>query len=504
MSMIKIENLSYTYPSGSEPVFENLNFQIDSDWKLGLIGRNGCGKTTLFRLLMGADSYSGRILSQIPFAYFPYPVKDPERLTTEILSEICPLAEEWEFMRELGYLEAEIEILYRPFDTLSHGEQTKALLAALFLNEDQFLLIDEPTNHLDLHARELVAAYLNRKKGFLLVSHDRSFLDGCVDHILAFNRSSIEIQKGTFSSWWENKEQRDSLALATNEKLKKEISRLSEASRRTSNWSDQVEKSKSGTTNSGSKLDKGFVGHKSAKMMKRAKNLETRQQEAIREKSGLLSDIETVDSLKMQTQPYHADLLVRAAHLTAAYDDRILFSDLTFEVHQGDRIALDGKNGTGKSTLLKLILDAADAREDQVQNLSGLTMSGELSSASGLQISYVSQETADLMGTLSDYAEKHHIEESLFLTVLRKLGFARAQFAKRIEDFSEGQKKKVLLARSLTEPAHLYIWDEPLNYIDIYFRMQLEELIEAYHPTMLFVEHDRTFREQIATKILEL
>ncbi len=133
-------------------------------------------------------------------------------------------------MRELSYLDVSSEVLYRPFETLSNGEQTKVLLAALFLNEGNFLLIDEPTNHLDMQAREIVAKYLNRKKGFILVSHDRRFLDGCVDHILSINRTNIEVQSGNFSSFMENFERRQEFESSKNDRLKKDIKRLQVAS----------------------------------------------------------------------------------------------------------------------------------------------------------------------------------------------------------------------------------------------------------------------------------
>lgn len=134
--------------------------------------------------------------------------------------------------------------MYRPFDSLSNGEQTKVLLATLFIKENSFLLIDEPTNHLDMKARKLVSDYLKSKSGFILVSHDRSFLDNCVDHILSINKTNIEIQKGNFSSWWENKSRQDHFELAENEKLRKDIKRLSDSAKRTGNWSHEVEKTK--------------------------------------------------------------------------------------------------------------------------------------------------------------------------------------------------------------------------------------------------------------------
>ena len=159
---------------------------------------------------------------------FPYPITDKERQTADILQEICPDAKEWEIRRELSYLDVEMEVLWRTFETLSNGEQTKILLAALFLSEGNFLLIDEPTNHLDTAAREKVSEYLNKKKGFILVSHDRRFLDGCVDHILSINRADIEVQSGNFSSWMENFERRQESELLQNERLKKDISTTAE------------------------------------------------------------------------------------------------------------------------------------------------------------------------------------------------------------------------------------------------------------------------------------
>ena len=157
MSMIKVEDLSFSYPGSYDDIFENVNFTIDTDWRLGFVGRNGRGKTTFLRLLMGMYEYSGKIISSVSFDYFPYPVKDRSVYTEEIINEICPEAEQWEIVRELSYLKVSDEVLWRPFETLSNGEQTKVMLAALFLNEGHFMLIDEPRNHLDTLGRELLA-----------------------------------------------------------------------------------------------------------------------------------------------------------------------------------------------------------------------------------------------------------------------------------------------------------------------------------------------------------
>lgn len=236
MSLIQVSDLSFTYEGSFDPVFEEVSFQIDTDWKLGLTGRNGRGKTTLLRLLQGGLTYTGSISASVRFDYFPCPVKDPSLMAYEVLENLpgSDRYEFWELLRELGRLQVAEEILYRPFKSLSGGERTKLLLAALFLQKN-FLLIDEPTNHLDQEGRRLVSRYLSSKKGFILVSHDRVFLDGCVDHILAVNRTGIEVQKGNFSSWRENKRRQDAFELAENDRLKKDIRRLQAAARQSGN-----------------------------------------------------------------------------------------------------------------------------------------------------------------------------------------------------------------------------------------------------------------------------
>ena len=192
MSMIDVVKLSFSYEGSFEEVFRDVSFRIDTDWKLGFVGRNGRGKTTFLNLLLGKYKYQGQISASIEFAYFPYDVKEKDRTVLEILEEINPRFEEWQLFRELSLLKVDAEVLYRPFNTLSYGEQEKVLLAVLFLGEERFLLIDEPTNHLDAEARRQIAQYLNKKKGFILVSHDRNFLDSCVDHILSINKMNIE------------------------------------------------------------------------------------------------------------------------------------------------------------------------------------------------------------------------------------------------------------------------------------------------------------------------
>lgn len=493
MSLIQISHLTFAYDGSYDVIFEDVSFQLDTDWKLGFTGRNGRGKTTFLKLLLGKYEYQGKITSSVTFDYFPFEVAQKQRNTIEIIEELVPDCEYWQIKKELSLLDVKEDILWRPFCHLSNGEQTKVLLSALFLKENHFLLIDEPTNHLDTLGRKTVSNYLKNKKGFILVSHDRQFLDDSIDHILSINKQNIEVQKGNFTSWQQNKQKQDSFELSENEKLKREIQSLSAAAKRTANWSNKVEKTKkTGRDSSGIKPDKGYIGHKAAKMMKRSQVIKSRKETAIEEKSKLLKNIEQEQDLKLSPSRYHKQILLEVKEVSLFYGQKRVFEPVTFSIEKGDGIALQGGNGTGKTSLLKWILGEKIAFEGQIQK------------GSGLEISYVSQDTSTLNGTLQEYAQKETINYSLFLGILRKLGFAREQFEKGIEDFSGGQKKKVLLAKSLCQKAHLYIWDEPLNFIDVLSRIQIETLLLEYQPTMIFVEHDAIFTQKIATKLIEL
>lgn len=495
MSLIQVSNLTFAYDGSYDNIFENASFQIDTNWRLGFTGRNGRGKTTFLNLLLGKYPYRGSISASVSFSYFPYPVEDKSAFAIDVVEKICPDYRYWQLAREMNTLQLDEDVLYRPYETLSNGEQTKLMLAVLFLKENNFLLIDEPTNHLDIQGRELVSRYLNRKKGFILVSHDRAFLDGCVDHILSINKAGIEVQRGNFSSWYTNKQRQDAFERAENEKLKKEIRRLEETAKEKADWSDTAERRKLRRDPMEVDNVKGWrplQGAKAKKSMARSKAIEKRQQAAIDEKSRLLKNIERSDTLKIFQTAFHSKRLVHLKDVSIAYGDKPVCQGISFDIHQGDRIALQGANGSGKSSIIKLICGEE------------IPCSGEFRIGNGLQISLVSQDTAQLRGKLSDFARDSGIDESLFLAMLAKLDVPKSQMEKDMSALSAGQKKKVLLARSICQPAHLHIWDEPMNYIDVISRMQIEELLLQYQPTILFVEHDRAFCENVATGIVKL
>ena len=510
MAQIQVTDLTFSYEGSADDVLKNVSFNIDTDWRLGLIGRNGKGKTTLLNLLMGRYDYKGNIKTGIGFDYFPYQVTEEElKKGASVLMETWkPQVEMWQVLIQMNELKMDPECLYRPFETLSFGERTRVMLAVLFAAENEFLLIDEPTNHLDSRARDIVKDYLASKKGFILVSHDRDLLDGVCDHVLVLNRSTIEVQAGNFSTWWENKEKKDAFSKAENEKHLKEIGKLKAAADRTERWAEKSENSKIGFNpikeHDRSISTRAFIGAKTKKMQSRVKAYETRIDREIEEKEGLLRDIEKVTDLKIEPLLFHKEVLIDANELSLRYEGALeeLFNGLRFQVKRGDRIILTGENGCGKSSILKAILQRLDKYDHGVE--SGLAVSGTLDVAAGMTVSYVNQDTSFLSGSLKKFCEARGLNESLFLAVLRNLDLGREQFAKNMEDFSEGQKKKVLIAASLITPAHLYIWDEPLNFIDVFSRMQIEKLILQFQPTMLLVEHDVRFQEKVGTNIVRV
>ena len=525
MAMVSFHNVSFSYSEPYQPVFQHLVLNLDTDWKTGLVGRNGRGKTTFLKLLAGGLKPCEGFLS-FPSGFsplfFPFPVPHPRMKTRTVIKEsIAPFSRWEEEMREAlskgrpedlarygevetlyaqfnGYtidaavsregalLEMSEELLERPFETLSGGEQTKSRILALFLHPASFPLIDEPTNHLDMEGRACMASYLREKKeGFIVVSHDRSFLDKAVDHIIALNRRNTGLYHGNFSVYHSEKTRRDQEEREKNNRLKKEIRRLSESSRAKEEWSMKKEKEKAGSG------DKGAVGAQAARLMKRSLIIRRRAQLCKEEKSGLLKNIEVSMPLKMNIPPSLPRRILTVSDLSVSYGDQLIFSGLSFSLNKGERLAVMGPNGSGKTSLLKAILNE-------------IPFSGTIRLPRHIPVSRVSQFPPWHKGFLQPYLEAISTDETAFRHVLGILGVSGEIFHRPLETFSQGELKKVELARSLIEEGGLFIWDEPLNYIDLVSREQLEEAISSFDPTVLFIEHDKTFIERCATSMLSL
>lgn len=226
-------------------------------------------------------------------------------------------------------------------------------------------------------------------------------------------------------------------------------------------------------------------------MMKKSVTINNRIEQAINDKQGLLNNIDSTTPLSLNLQRDHHQTLLAVKDVTLSFSDHQLFDPLNFTVKQNEQVALSGRNGTGKSSLIQAIC----------HQFSG-NINGTIELANNITVSTVRQDYSDNSGSLTEFAKANHLELETFLNILRKLGVPRSILHNRIETMSMGQQKKVELARSLATPAHLYIWDEPLNYLDTYNQEQLIDLIQAYQPPLLFVEHDHHFIEQVSSKVI--
>ncbi|MGI6695970.1 MAG: ribosomal protection-like ABC-F family protein [Christensenellales bacterium] len=523
MSVIQINQLSFHYEGALAPVFEDLSLRFDSAWRLGLVGRNGRGKTTLLRLLKGELQGTGQIISAVDFDLFPFPVDLSRDAESALIDSLVPFTR-WEadmadclaagtpealtrygelqarysardgyairglLAREAALMGFEQESLSRPLSSFSPGERVRLTMAALFVRQNHFLLIDEPTNHLDMAGREKMAAYLAGKSGFLVASHDRSFLCTACDHILALEKQGARLVNGNYTTYRKNKQRQDDYERAENERIQKDIRRLRASAREKAGWSDKIEASKIGHGVG----DRGYVGAQSARMMKRALAIHGRIEKQAQQQESLLKNLEYTAKITLPLLRHKSPVLLRLEKAGFAYGKRALFERLDLVIKPGDRLALTGPNGAGKSTLLGILSG-------------GLApTTGSVWRPQGLIISHLPQTSHHLSGTPREIALARGLDLTRFLMLLRKFDLPQEHFEQNSAGFSLGQKKKLLLALSLCEPAHLYLWDEPLNDIDPESREQIEDMLIEADAALVFIEHERAFVKRVATAVLAL
>ena len=486
MSLINIRDLTFGYDGSEKNLFENISLGIDTEWRLGLSGRNGRGKTTFLKILRGELPYSGTITGVPETVLFP---------SDELICD-----EDWKIQKELNLMKTDPYIMYRPEDTLSGGERTKLMLAKLFASDGIYPLIDEPTNHLDMAGREAVADYLAAKQGFILISHDQAFMDRCTDHTLVITKTGIELTASTLSVWRENNEQRMKGEAARNDQLKKEMSSIEDAIKKNVKWASKAEgyknRSKAPSKVAEDHFRRAFEAEKSRKLMSLSKNLQNRNEKKLEEKKGLLKDLERSEKLKITGSEHHNKTPVILRDLTLMRDGVVVAEGIDLMCEQGTKISVQGPNGCGKSTLIKLLAGSAQAE--------GITYEGEAYIAPGLKVSYVCQDTSGLKGTLYDIATERGCDKTLFSTIMVKMGFGSEMLYRDASTLSLGQKKCVMIALSLCETADIYLWDEPLNYVDIYIRREIERLLKDSDITLVFVEHDKVFCENVADTVLSM
>jgi lincosamide and streptogramin A transport system ATP-binding/permease protein len=517
MSTIALEALGFHYDSPYAPVFDALDLRIDTSWRTALVGRNGRGKTTLLRLVRGElEPRRGSITMPVaPVALAPSTDGRSESTRAVVRSAVADFASmerrmqaltrrgDAESLERYGVLALEYErlggwvidhriseewaamglaesLLDRPHATLSAGERTRASIVALFLRPDGYPLIDEPTNHLDREGRAVLARYLEGKPGFLLVSHDRALLDRCCDHVVALERDGVWLHAGDYASWRRRRTEEAAHEARRRERLGREVRDLEQASRARRGWSEARERTKRGAA------DKGFVGHRAARMMKRALHAERRATEKLREKRALVR----IPEKRRPLEVIHADgpeRLLVAERVAVDVGGRRLVEGLDLVLRRGERLVLEGPNGAGKTLLLETLCAERPPAE------------GRITPAHGTCWRRVRQVPAWRSGRLADRIREAGLDAVAFRQVLGAMGVAGDVLERPIETLSAGERKKVELCPSFLEPAHVWVWDEPLNHLDIESREQIEAAVLAARPTLLLVEHDAWFTDRVAT-----
>mgnify|MGYP002543650463 CR=1 FL=1 len=352
-------------------------------------------------------------------------------------------------------------------------------MALLFTQEDFFPLIDEPTNHLDKKSREQVQAYLNTKKGYIVVSHDQQFMEAVTDHLLIIDHRNADLYTGDFQDILLQRNLEEQEIALNNKKLKKEIERLDKTAQEKKIWGTLRE-----NDNKGRNI--------AARLNKRAKAIEQRKNREVEKKKLLLVNTYIEEHLPMYVKQSLHDTLLSFHQFSLRYDQDWLFEPVSFSIKKGERVIISGDNGSGKTSILKEIMQIGTAETK-----------GQMFFDNKIAISYIRQDFYQYKGSIIDFCHEHHLDYTQFLNCLHKLGMERHAFDTGIELLSMGQRKKIEVAKSLLTPAELYIWDEPLNYLDSYNQQQLLKVIHRYQPSLLVIEHD-SIMQDITNRIIHL
>ncbi len=508
---IKAENITKSY--GGQIIFENLTIDIKATEHVAIVGNNGCGKTTLLQLLAGVETLdAGRIikkknstigyLHQIPF-YPDFTVKEvlmeafSDLLTIQqkmaeleqqmsfeedlekILSEYGRLQEQ--FMQLEGYeIDSKIAsvanglgihtLLDQLFIDLSGGEKTKVMLGQILLKNPSILLLDEPTNHLDLQAIEWLEEYVRAFPGtVIVVAHDRQFINNVVQKVIELEDGEACTFFGNYDAYVKGKEEKIGQEFAQYEEQQKKIKKMKEAIKRLRQWANEATPPNPDLFKKAKSMEKAL---ERIELVKRPK-------------------IEKKMNLHLEASERSGKEVITIENVTKSFKTP-LFKNVNFSVFWQDRLAIVGENGTGKSTLLKMILGSV--KPDEGQCIIG----------SNVKIGYLAQQfetVNDQLRLIDAFRESISMTEDEARHVLAQFLFYGYDVFKKVSDLSGGEKMRLRLAQLVQQDINLLILDEPTNHLDIESREVLEENLQHFAGTIIAVSHDRYFLQKIFTKI---
>ena len=513
---IQVNGLVKSFEVGKN-VLDGLTFQIDQGERVGLLGKNGAGKTTLFKILTGELDYdegdvtvaTGRrlgLISQIPVYPAGYTVEDVLRTA---FSRLHQLAEEMEsltarmaagesdpvLLKRYGTLSEKFEAFGgydtdvavnkvanglsisremrdQLFDSLSGGEKTRVNLGRLILEDTDILLLDEPTNHLDLHATEWLEEYIRSFRGTVVViSHDRYFLDRIVTRVIEVLDGKAEFYSGNYSFYAVEKERRYQERMKQYEKEQAKIQQLEKAAEQLRLWAFQG-------------MDK--TNRRAISMEKRIERMRTTSKPTKAKK---------IDA-RFATTEFHGDEVLALRNIAKSYGDKHLFDGINLKIEGGERIALIGDNGTGKSTLIKMIMGELYPDDGRIRT------GPQVKAAYLPQIIHFDHPDWNLVENMM--AAKKGLSAQSARNRLAAYEFQGEDVFKPVSVLSGGEQSRLRLCMLMDDEINFLILDEPTNHLDIASREWIEEAVEAYDGTLLFVSHDRYFINRFATRIWEL
>jgi len=509
---ISIQNIKKAFEEGND-ILDGITFDVNEGERVGLFGKNGAGKTTLLRILTGEISEDeGNVvipknkkiglISQIPKYPGGATAGDVlrtafERLVSikaemevleknmsedtskETLSKYDNLTSEFErgggymmeteFNRVVNGLQIPHEQITQVFDTLSGGEKTRINLARLILENTDILLLDEPTNHLDLRATAWLEDFVAKFKGsVLIISHDRYFLDRTINRAIEIVNGKAEFYSGNYSYYVQEKERRYQEQLEKYKREQAESARLHAAADKLKAW---------GTGNE--------------MLMKKSFAIRTRAERAV---TIVKPDKEKAMRAKFTAKEFRGDEVLVIKGLAKSYDGRQLFHIDELEVHGGERIAIIGDNGTGKTTLVKIIM--GDEKPD-----TGFARRGPSIKPAHLpQIIHFEHPHRSILDTLI------YEQDDSPQTARNRLGaylFRGEDVYKSVGDLSGGEKSRLRLCMLMNGEINLLVLDEPTNHLDLPSREWIEGAVDSYDETLLFISHDRYFIDKFANRIWE-
>ncbi|GAB6617225.1 MULTISPECIES: ribosomal protection-like ABC-F family protein [Bacillus] len=515
MTICSVNNVTKSF--GGNIIFENISLEIKNGERVGLVGRNGSGKTTIFQLLTGMESLdAGAIhmkkgtrighVAQIPkfdedmtvYDVLSSAFKAEKELEREMRTLEKNMAEEREssalqkLMERYGVIQEKFaflggyeieanlmkvanglqvtELFPRSFLELSGGEQTKISLAYMLLQKPDLLLLDEPTNHLDLFAVEWLEQFLKEYNGTVMViSHDRYFLDEVVTKIFDLEDGEIHVYHTNYSQFVEEKEERLLQEFQVYQEQQKKIKKMKEAIKRLREWANQANPPNEGL-------------HKRARSMERALERIEKLKKPILERKQM--------GLQFEGQERSGKDVVVMKEVSKGFAGHLLFNEASLHVRFQERAAIVGRNGTGKTTLLKLLLEEIEPD------------AGEIRIGSSVKIGYLSQHAYGNVksNVLEAFREYVAVTEGEARHILAKFLFYGPAVFKKVTQLSGGEKMRLRLAQLMYQDINFLILDEPTNHLDIESREVLEEALEQYNGTILAVSHDRYFLNKLFEK----